>query len=181
MSPWIILDRDGVINCDSDSYIKNADEWNPIPGSIEAIAKLCTAGFSIAVATNQSGIGRGLFSIRDLEEMHKKMDMLVEKRGGMISGVFYCPHSPDDHCNCRKPKTGMLDEIEKQFGIKLEGVPFVGDSERDLQAATSKGCDPVLVRTGKGAKTHQAILHNDQYLNIPVYDDLASYVKALLA
>ena len=180
MSPWIILDRDGVINYDSDDFIKSADEWQPIPGSIESIGRLCTAGFNVAIATNQSGIGRGLLTVETLDEIHKKMSALVELRGGVIAGVFYCPHLPEDGCNCRKPRTGMLDEIENEFGIKLAGAPFVGDSERDLQAAISKGCIPVLVRTGKGLKTSEKIKNKHEYRNVKVYDDLASYVKKLL-
>lgn len=181
MTPWVILDRDGVINIDSENYIKTADEWQPIPGSIEAIARLCNADYNVAVASNQSGIGRGLFDVQALESMHKKLDALVEQRGGVISGIFYCPHTPEDNCVCRKPKTGLLDEIERQFGISLDNVPFVGDSERDIQAALSKSCDPILVRTGKGTVTAKLFQDNPQYQSIPVYDDLESYVQALLA
>lgn len=177
---WIILDRDGVINFDSDQYIKSVDEWNPIPGSIEAIADLCTAGFSVAIATNQSGISRGLFSLDNLEDMHTKLNALVEAAGGQIAGVFYCPHLPDDECNCRKPKTGLLDEIESQFEINLRGVPFVGDSEKDLQAGIEKGCSPILVCTGKGKKTRHNINGKPEYKDIPVYDDLSAYVKSLI-
>ncbi len=179
--PWIILDRDGVINVDRVDYIKTADEWQAIPGSIEAIGRLCTAGFKIAVATNQSGIGRGLMSVMDLENIHKKMDAQVESRGGMISGIFYCPHRPEDACNCRKPKTGLLDEIERQFAIDLTRAPFVGDSECDIQAAIAKGCEPILVRTGKGEATSKLLPGRDEYKAVAVYDDLASYVQVLLS
>jgi len=181
MEPWIILDRDGVINVDSAHYIKNADEWQAIPGSIEAIARLCTVGFKVAIATNQSGIGRGLFSLADLENIHKKLSAQVEQRGGVISGIFYCPHRPEDNCACRKPKTGLLDEIEKQFAIKLTGVPFIGDAERDIQAALAKHCEPILVRTGKGEATSKLLHTCQEYRSVPVYDDLASFVQAILS
>lgn len=177
---WIILDRDGVINFDSDKYIKNVEEWNPIPGSIEAIADLYAAGFKIAIATNQSGISRGLFSLDDLEDMHTKLNSLVENAGGEISGIFYCPHLPNDQCACRKPKTGLLDEIERQFDIDLKGVPFVGDSEKDIQAAIDKGCAPILVCTGKGEMTRKVINTNTQYQNVTVYDDLSAFAKSLI-
>ncbi|VUD64397.1 D-glycero-beta-D-manno-heptose-1,7-bisphosphate 7-phosphatase [Thalassocella blandensis] len=180
MTPWVILDRDGVINVDSDDYIKSQAEWKPIPGSIEAIVKLCDAGFHIAVATNQSGIARGLFSEVTLEAIHKLMHQQVEERGGIIEGVFYCPHGPDDNCTCRKPNIGLLDEIEEQFSIALEGVPFVGDSLRDLQAAKTKGCDPILVRTGKGKKTYAGIHKDALWADLPVYDDLQSFVDSFL-
>ncbi len=177
---WIILDRDGVINFDSDQYIKSVAEWKPIPGSIEAIADLCSAGYSVAIATNQSGISRGLFSLDDLEDIHSELNTLVEEAGGHVAGIFYCPHLPDDECTCRKPKTGLLEEIAKQFEIDLKGVPFVGDSEKDLQAGQNKGCLPILVCTGKGEKTRQIINNNAAYRDVSVYDDLSAYVKSLI-
>lgn len=177
---WIILDRDGVINVDYVDYVKNLSEWQSIPGSIEAIANLSNAGYKVAVATNQSGIARGLYSVETLDEIHAHLDTLVEQRGGVIAGIFYCPHKPEDHCNCRKPKPGLLDEIEMQFAIDLSGVPFVGDSERDIQAAMLKGCEPILVRTGKGAATAELFSGDERYKHVLVYDDLASYVDALL-
>lgn len=180
MSSWIVLDRDGVINVDSSDYIKSVEEWHPIPGSIEAIGRLCAAGFNVAIATNQSGIARGLYGIDQMEAIHEKLGGLVEQQGGRISGIFYCPHHPEDNCHCRKPKTGMLDEIEQQFSISLTNVPFVGDSMRDLEAAKTKGCTPVLVRTGNGEKTAQSMVANPDYQSIAVYDDLASYVDELL-
>lgn len=149
----VILDRDGVINLDSDQYIKSVAEWIPIEGSIEAIARLSLTGFTIVVATNQSGLGRGLFDLDDLEAMHAKLDDLVEAAGGSITGIFYCPHAPEDDCDCRKPKSGLIDAIEAELHCSAMGVPIVGDSLRDLECGISKGCVPILVTTGKGEKT----------------------------
>jgi D-glycero-D-manno-heptose 1,7-bisphosphate phosphatase len=149
----VILDRDGVINEDSDDYIKSVDEWIPLPGAIDAIAKLSNAGFDVVVATNQSGLGRGLFTLDDLEAMHQKLVGLVEERGGRIAGIFYCPHRPEDECDCRKPKPGMIDAIRDVMGEDVSGCPIVGDSLRDLQAGVARGCKPILVQTGKGAQT----------------------------
>lgn len=180
MSDWIVLDRDGVINFDSDNYIKSLEEWKPIPGSIEAISRLSQAGFKVAIATNQSGISRELFGLDELESIHHELNRLVEAEGGSIAGIFYCPHLPDDHCECRKPKIGLLDEIENQFDISLDKVPFIGDSERDVQAAQSKGMSPILVRTGKGEKTKEVFAGKPEYATVPIYADLASYVNTLL-
>lgn len=153
----VILDRDGVINEDSDAFVKSEAEWVPLPGAIEAVAGLSRAGFTLVVATNQSGLARGLFDLDDLEAMHAKMGQLVESHGGSLSAVFYCPHGPDDGCNCRKPKSGLIDAIEAEFDTSASGVPLVGDSLRDLEAGISKGCEPVLVLTGKGRKTLESI------------------------
>lgn len=149
----VILDRDGVINEDSDDYIKSVDEWIPLPGSIAAIAKLSNAGFDVVIATNQSGLGRGLFTLDDLEAMHQRLVGLVEDAGGRIAGIFYCPHTPEDECDCRKPKPGMIDAIADVMGEDVSGCPIVGDSLRDLQAGAARGCKPILVKTGKGAQT----------------------------
>jgi D-glycero-D-manno-heptose 1,7-bisphosphate phosphatase len=149
----IILDRDGVINEDSDMFVKSAAEWRPLPGSAEAIARLNHAGYRVAVATNQSGIGRGLFEMATLNAMHDKMHRLVAQAGGRIDAVFYCPHTADMGCDCRKPKPGMLLEIAKRFDTDLAGVPVVGDSLRDLQAAAAAKCETVLVKSGKGLQT----------------------------
>ena len=149
----IILDRDGVINQDSDAYVKNAQEWLPIANSLDAIGKLCQHGFEVFIATNQSGLGRGYFNQTDLDAMHKKMTDLVEQAGGHISGIFYCPHSPIDACDCRKPLAGLLDQIENHTNRSVAGCPMVGDSLRDLQAGIAKDCTPLLVKTGKGQKT----------------------------
>ncbi|MBV8621931.1 D-glycero-beta-D-manno-heptose 1,7-bisphosphate 7-phosphatase [Herbaspirillum sp. NPDC087042] len=150
----IILDRDGVINHDSDAFIKSPDEWIPIKGSLEAIARLNQAGYRVVVATNQSGVARGLFDIQTLNAIHQKMHSAAQQVGADIDAVFFCPHSADDNCDCRKPKPGMFHEIAKRFNISLRGgVATVGDSLRDLQAGYVAGCAPYLVLTGKGEKT----------------------------
>ena len=149
----VILDRDGVVNFDSDNYIKSPTEWKPIPGSIEGIARLNQSGFRVVVATNQSGIGRGLFDMATLNAINDKMMEMVFRQGGRIDALFFCPHTNDDNCNCRKPKTGMFEEISARFHVDLKGVPCVGDSLRDLQAADAVGGMPILVLTGKGLKT----------------------------
>jgi D-glycero-D-manno-heptose 1,7-bisphosphate phosphatase len=149
----VILDRDGVINFDSDHFIKSPDEWKPIPGSLEAIAELNQAGFHIALATNQSGISRGLFDMATLNAIHDKMHRALAQNGGRIDALFYCPHSAEQNCDCRKPKSGMLLEIARRFATDLKGVNSVGDSLRDLQAGMPLGVQPMLVLTGKGKAT----------------------------
>ena len=149
----VILDRDGVINYDSAQFIKTPAEWKPIPGSLEAIAGLNQAGFRIALASNQSGIGRGLFDMTTLNAIHDKMQRALAQAGGRIDALFYCPHAAEANCSCRKPKPGMFEEIARRFGIDLEGVPSEGDSLRDLQAGLDLGALPILVRTGKGEAT----------------------------
>lgn len=178
----IILDRDGVINEDSDEYVKSLAEWIPIPGSIEAIADLSKAGYVIAVATNQSGIGRGLFDLDELELMHNKLFTEVEAAGGEIAGIFYCPHTPDDNCECRKPKSGLIDSIEIELGLPVMGAYIVGDSQRDLEAGFNKGCVPVLVRTGKGEKTLPALPDKNPALfsKTLVFSDLRNFATRLL-
>lgn len=178
----VILDRDGVINEDSEHFIKSIDEWHPIAGSIDAIARLSRRGCVVTVATNQSGLGRGLFTLDDLEAMHHRLCAMVETAGGHIAGIFYCPHTPDDHCECRKPKTGLIDAIERELNISAHGAWAVGDSIRDLEAFAKKGCVPILVRTGKGKLTIEKIASdpNSPWRNVPVYDDLAAAATALL-
>lgn len=149
----VILDRDGVINYDSEHYIKSPAEWKPLPGSLEAIAKLTQAGYKVVVATNQSGIGRGLFDMDTLNAIHNKMHQAVKDLGGRIDAVFYCPHPADSSCNCRKPRPGMFERIGGCFNVDLKGIPAVGDSLRDLVAAAAVGAAPMLVLTGKGEKT----------------------------
>lgn len=151
----IILDRDGVINQDSDAFIKTPDEWQPIKGSLEAIARLNQAGYQVVVATNQSGVGRGLFTMEALNAIHRKMHLSAQQVGARINAVFFCPHTADDHCDCRKPKAGMFHEIARRYEIDLKAqhVHTVGDSLRDLQAGSIAGCIPNLVLTGKGEKT----------------------------
>lgn len=149
----VILDRDGVINFDSAQFIKSPAEWKPIPGSLEAIARLSQAGYRVVVATNQSGVGRGLFDMDTLNAIHEKMHKAVFTAGGRIDAIFYCPHPADSDCDCRKPKAGMFKRIAETLNVDLKGVPAVGDSLRDLQACSLVGCQPVVVRTGKGEKT----------------------------
>lgn len=173
----IILDRDGVINHDSPSYIKSPDEWKPIPGSLEAIALLNQAGYRVLVATNQSGVGRGLFDMATLNAIHDKMHRALGLAGGRIDGIFYCPHTQDAGCSCRKPKPGLLDEIARRFGVSLDGVPAIGDSLRDLQAAVAVGAQPILVLTGKGKKTRKDDGLPDGTV---VYANLAEAVHSLL-
>jgi D-glycero-D-manno-heptose 1,7-bisphosphate phosphatase len=152
----VILDRDGVINFDSDQFIKSPEEWRPIPGSVEAIARLTQAGYRVVVATNQSGVGRGLFDMTTLSAIHDKMHRAVSQAGGRIEAVFYCPHAADSTCACRKPNPGMLVDIGERFNTPLDGVPTVGDSLRDLQAAVAVRARPILVLTGKGTRTRDA-------------------------
>lgn len=149
----VILDRDGVINRDRDDFVKNSLEWEPLDHSLEAIANLTQAGWRIVVATNQSGIGRGLFDLHALHAMHAKMHRLVNQAGGRIDAVVFCPHTPDDNCDCRKPLPGMVKEVTERFNVKPEGLPMVGDSLRDLEAIAAVGGQPILVKTGKGEKT----------------------------
>jgi len=175
----VILDRDGVINRDSDAFVKNADEWQPLPGSIAAIAALTAAGFTVAVASNQSGIARGLFRQQELDAIHQKMLGLVAAAGGRISKIVVCPHGPDDGCDCRKPKPGLLEQLGAHFRLSLAGVPVIGDALRDLEAAAAVGARPILVRTGKGAHTEAAL--PERFANVPVYDDLAGAASALIA
>ena len=173
----VILDRDGVINFDSDAYIKTLKEWKPIPGSLEAIARLTQASYHVVVATNQSGIGRGLFEMATLNAIHDKMHLAVGQAGGRINAVFYCPHAQEADCSCRKPKPGLLEEIGRRFGISLAGVPSIGDSMRDLQAAVAVGAQPILVLTGKGAKTKR---DGGLPAGTTIHADLAAAVKSII-
>lgn len=152
----IILDRDGVINFDSDKFIKSPDEWKPIPGSLEAVARLNQNGYRVVIASNQSGVGRGLFDMATLNAIHAKMHKALAQFGGRIDAVFYCPHAADSQCECRKPRTGLFKQIAERFHADLTGIPAIGDSLRDLQAAVEVGCQPMLVETGKGKKTVNA-------------------------
>ena len=173
----IILDRDGVINQDSDQFIKSPDEWKPLPGSLEAIARLTQAGYRVVVATNQSGIGRGLFDMPTLNAIHDKMHKACAQVGGRIDAVFFCPHAAEADCKCRKPRSGMIEEIAERFGADLSGVPSVGDSLRDLEASAQLGAQPVLVLTGKGRKSQAK---GGLPANTLVYPDLAAYVATLV-
>lgn len=174
----IVLDRDGVINEDSPDFIKSPDEWLPIVGSIEAIARLTRAQYHVVVFTNQSGVGRGLFSLDTLNDIHAKMHRLVAEQGGRIDAIYYCPHAPDEGCDCRKPKAGMLVDISRRLRIDLTDVPVVGDSLRDLQSAQKVGARAILVRSGKGAAVEKAGVG---LTDVPVYDTLLEVVDHLLA
>lgn len=174
----VILDRDGVINQDSDQFIKSIDEWIPLPGSIDAIARLCHAGYRIAVATNQSGVARGLVAPADLDAMHRKLRDLLAEQGGQIEMIVFCPHGPDEGCRCRKPQAGMLEEIARRLSVELTGVPFVGDSLGDIVAARAAGADPWIVRTGKGEATLAGRF--PQLIGVPVYPDLATVADVLI-
>jgi D-glycero-D-manno-heptose 1,7-bisphosphate phosphatase len=173
----VILDRDGVINYDSEAYIKSPEEWRPLPGSLEAIAALSKHGRRVVVVSNQSGIGRGLFSEAVLAAIHAKMIGAIEAAGGAVSGVYYCPHLPEDGCACRKPAPGMLEQIARDFRCTLIGVPFVGDKISDVRAAEAVRARPILVRTGSGLAALAALRDRP----IEVYADLAEAVAHLLA
>jgi len=174
----VILDRDGVINFDSDQFIKSPEEWKPIPGSLEAITRLNQAGFRVVLATNQSGIGRGLFDMATLNAIHDKMHRALSQLGGRVDALFYCPHAADSKCECRKPSPGMMEEIARRFNTSLAGVPSIGDSLRDLEAAAAVGAQPILVRTGKGEKTLEAGGLPPDTL---VFANLAEVVKHLIS
>ena len=174
----VILDRDGVINKDSNEHIKSPDEWEPIPGSLNAIARLNQAGYRIVLATNQSGLARGLFNIDDLNQIHNKMLKQLSEVGGTIEAIFFCPHAEKDNCQCRKPRPGLFQDIASRLGISLAKVPAVGDSLRDLQAAIVAGAQPVLVLTGKGRRTLGEL--EEGFKEVPVYEDLANFADSFL-
>ena len=173
----IILDRDGVINYDSDQFIKSPDEWKPLPGSLEAIARLVQADYRVVVATNQSGIGRGLFDMATLNAIHDKMHKAVSHAGGRIDAIFFCPHAAASDCYCRKPRAGMLEEIAARYNVDMKGVPAVGDSLRDLECATKLGALPILVLSGKGMKTQAT---GGLPPGTLIYPDLAAAVAPLV-
>jgi D-glycero-D-manno-heptose 1,7-bisphosphate phosphatase len=173
----VILDRDGVINYDSPSYIKSPDEWKPIPRSLDAIARLTQADYRVVVATNQAGVGRGLIEMATLNAIHDKMHRAVGQAGGRIDAVFYCPHAMEANCGCRKPKPGLLEDIGRRFNASVKDVPCIGDSLRDLQAAAAVGAQPILVLTGKGAQTQR---EGGLPPGTRVYADLADAVRSFI-
>ena len=173
----IILDRDGVINEDSDNYIKTPDEWIPIPGSLEAIAKLNQAGHQVVVVTNQSGIARGLYDEKTLADIHTKMEHMLAEVGGHLDGIFYCPHHPDDECNCRKPKPGLMHQVAEALHMDFHNALMVGDAERDIDCAHAVGCKAVLVLTGKGRRTLE---RSPYWEKTAKFDDLSCVVEAIL-
>lgn len=172
----LILDRDGVINQDSDDYIKSLEEWIPLPGAIDAIAALSKAGWTVAVATNQSGLARGYYTEATLAAMHQRLRQLVAEQGGDVGLIVHCPHGPDDGCACRKPKPGMLEQIAAHYGMALAGIWFVGDTLGDLQAALAVDCQPVLVKTGKGERT----LGKELPAGTLIFEDLPAVAARLL-
>ena len=176
----VILDRDGTINADSDDFVKTADEWVPLPGSLEAIAKLNHAGWHVVVVSNQSGLGRGLFDVASLNAMHSKMHTMLAAVGGRVDAIFYCPHAPDESCRCRKPEPGLFEQIGERYGLDLADIPAVGDSQRDLVAAVAAGCEPHLVLTGKAAAFRGRSLPEGFPAHTVVHDDLAAFVEHLI-
>jgi D-glycero-D-manno-heptose 1,7-bisphosphate phosphatase len=176
-SRYVLLDRDGVINADSDQFIKSPDEWQPITGSLEAIALLNRHGYKVAVISNQSGLARGLFDLTMLEKIHAKMQRLTAEKGGKIDAVYFCPHGPADGCNCRKPRPGLLEEFAADHHVSLQGMFFIGDSLRDIQTAQAVGAAPILVKTGKGQKT----LTDNPDLNIPVFENLYDAAQHIIS
>jgi D-glycero-D-manno-heptose 1,7-bisphosphate phosphatase len=172
----VILDRDGVINYDSKDYIRSPADWRPIPGSLAAIARLNQAGYRVVVATNQSGLARGLLTLDDLFRIHEKMHQALAQVGGQIDAVFFCPHGPGDDCECRKPRPGLLLDIGRRLRLDLQDVPVVGDALRDVQAAQAVGARPILVRTGKGRETEQ---RGEGLEGVELFDDLASLAQHL--
>ena len=177
----VILDRDGTLNEDSDDYVKSADEWTPLPGALEAVARLNHAGWHVVVASNQSGLGRGLFDVSTLNAMHAKMHRMLAAVGARVDAVFYCPHGPDQGCRCRKPQPGLFEQIGERYALDLRGVPTVGDSPRDVLAGLAVGCDAHLVLTGKGAVYAQRSLPDTLPQTTPIHKDLAAVADALIA
>ncbi|MBI2733852.1 MAG: D-glycero-beta-D-manno-heptose 1,7-bisphosphate 7-phosphatase [Aquabacterium sp.] len=178
----VILDRDGTINHEREDYIKSSDEWVPLPGALEAIARLNHAGWHVVVATNQSGIGRGLFDMVALNAMHAKMNQMLARVGGRVEAVFFCPHTPEDQCTCRKPLPGLFQMIGQRFGRSLDGVPMVGDLPRDVLAAQSVGCEPHLVRTGQAATMSEADLYDlrQRVPDLTIHPDLSAFADFLI-
>jgi D-glycero-D-manno-heptose 1,7-bisphosphate phosphatase len=174
---FILLDRDGVINHDSDNYIKSTTQWRPINRSIEAIALLNLHGYKVIVITNQSGLAHGYFDTATLMEMHEKMNTLVKQQGGEIEAIYYCPHKPEDHCNCRKPKPGLLIQCSEDYDFQLKETFFIGDKLSDIQAAQSAGATPLLVKTGKGLRT----LANNPTLTINIFNDLYDCTQFIIS
>jgi D-glycero-D-manno-heptose 1,7-bisphosphate phosphatase len=173
----ILLDRDGVINFDSEEYIRSEEEWRAIPGSLQAIGRLCRAGWRVVIISNQSGLSLGKFTVEQLNAIHQKMIAHLSQYGGAIDAIFFCPHGPDDGCDCRKPKPGLFLDVSRRLRVPLDGVKYVGDKLNDVKAARAAGASPVIVRTGYGAKTIES---GELPQDVPVYDDLSAVVDALL-
>jgi len=176
-----ILDRDGTINEDSEDFVKSPGEWRPLPGSLEAIARLNHAGWHVVIVTNQSGLGRGLFDMSELNAMHAKMHAMLAAVGGKVDAIFFCPHTPEDNCSCRKPLPGLYQQIADRYGVDLRGMPTVGDSVRDLVAGTAIGCQPHLVLTGKSAQYRGLPLPDGFPADTQVHEDLAAFAAYMVA
>lgn len=178
----VVIDRDGTINEDRDDYVKSPDEWVPLPGALEAIARLNHAGWHVVLASNQSGLGRGLFDMAALNAMHVKMNQMLARQGGRIDAIFFCPHAPDEQCDCRKPLPGLFQQIAERYGIDMSEVPVVGDSPRDLLAGAAVGCEPHLVRSGKAAELDDTQLAHllAQIPGTVVHADLPAFAEFLL-
>lgn len=174
----VILDRDGVLNQESSAFVKSTDEWQPLPGSMEALGLLSASGYTIAVATNQSGIARGLFDRKALQAMHRKLRRLAAKQGGRVDRIVYCPHGPDDACDCRKPRPGLLLRLARHYGVSLRGVPVVGDSLRDLDAAEAAAAKPVLLLTGNGIQTSAKLAKLGR--TVETHEDLLAFARSLV-
>jgi D-glycero-D-manno-heptose 1,7-bisphosphate phosphatase len=177
MDRYVLIDRDGVLNHESDQFIKSPEEWLPIEGSLEAIALLNQHGYKVAIITNQSGLARGLFDQSTLDKIHAKMHRLAADKGGKIDGIYLCPHGPDDGCACRKPKPGLLKSFAAEKKVDLHGIAFIGDSLRDIQAAQAVNAKPMLVKTGRGQET----LDYNPHLNIPVFENLYGAANYLVS
>ncbi len=177
----VILDRDGTINQDSDDYVKTVDEWIPLPGAIDAMARLHHAGWHVVIASNQSGLGRGLFDVATLNQMHDKLNKLLSKAGGRVDAIFYCPHTPDEQCQCRKPQPGMFKQIGERFGVQVADVHAVGDSLRDAQAAAAWGCQTHLVQTGKSQGLTGHALPREFPATTRVHKDLSAFADWLIS
>ncbi len=175
---WILLDRDGVINADSDAYVKSLDEWHPLPGAIEAMARLYHAGHRLAVLTNQSGLARGLFGLRALEAMHRRLVRLLAAHGARLEAIYFCPHGPEDGCRCRKPAPGMFQRLLAERCLTPSRCLAIGDSARDIEAAEAAGIEALLVRSGKGERTLAA--RPDLARRLPVFADLAEAASWIL-
>jgi D-glycero-D-manno-heptose 1,7-bisphosphate phosphatase len=172
----VIVDRDGVINEDSDEYIKSVAEWRPIPGSLEAIAALTRGGYRVVVITNQSAVGRGLLDETMLATIHRHMVAAVRAAGGDLAGIYYCPHAPDAGCECRKPRPGLFRKLERELGVSVRGAPYIGDKITDIEAADVAGARPILVRTGRGVAAEPVAVAR----GVAVFDDLWSAAQSLL-
>ena len=179
----IILGRDGILNEYRDDHVKAPAEWVPIPGALEAVSRLNHAGWHAVVATNQAGIGRGMIDMASVNLIHAHMNKLMQAQGARLDAVFFCPHTPEEQCDCRKPLPGMMLEIGERYGVDLDHVPVAADTLRDLQAAHAAGCEPHLVRTGRAAQLDDAVVEQwcKQVPGVRVHADLSAMAEQLIA